>query len=175
MAGTQAENVLRHVGAAPFVIVGRSAGGNVAHLLAHRLEGMGRAAAALVLLDTYHITPDNSGKEWLLSLAAPPPQDTGRPAFPGDDTALAAVGAYNRIFLGWDPEPLTTPTLLVRALRPTPAMAAAHQDDWRTSWPSAHDVVDVPGDHRTMMREDAETTTSAIRTWIDARTKKRKK
>ncbi|MEH0532826.1 hypothetical protein QBA75_40045, partial [Streptomyces stelliscabiei] len=129
----------------------------------------------LVLLDTYHITPDNSGKEWLLSLAAPPPQAIGRPAVPGDDdTALAAVGAYNRIFLGWDPEPLTTPTLLVRALRPTPAMAVADQDEWRTSWPSAHDVVDVPGDHLTMMREDAETTTSAIRTWIDARTKQQR-
>ncbi|MFE7652029.1 type I polyketide synthase [Streptomyces bottropensis] len=172
LARTQAENVLRHVGDGPFVIVGRSAGGNAAHLIAHRLEGMGRAAAGLVLLDTYHITPDNSGKEWLLSLAAPPPQAIGRPAVPGDDdTALAAVGAYNRIFLGWDPEPLTTPTLLVRALRPTPAMAAAHQDEWRTSWPPAHDVVDVPGDHLTMMREDAETTTSAIRTWIDARTR----
>ncbi|MEH0631259.1 hypothetical protein [Streptomyces stelliscabiei] len=124
-----------------------------------------------MLLDTYHITPDNSGKEWLLSLAAPPPQAIGRPAVPAtDDTALAAVGAYNRIFLGWDPEPLTTPTLLVRALRPP-------RDGGRGPGRMA-DVVAVgprrrgrPGDHLTMMREDAETTTSAIRTWIDARTK----
>jgi acyl transferase domain-containing protein/thioesterase domain-containing protein/acyl carrier protein len=179
LARTQAESVLRHVGNGPFVVVGRSAGGNVAHLVAHRLETMGRAPAGLVLLDTYHITPDNSGKGWLLSLAAPPPQDsprqdTGEPVFTGDDdSALAAIGAYNRIFLGWDPEPVATPTLLVRALRPTPAMAAAADaDDWRTSWPAAHDVVDVPGDHLTMMREHAETTVSAIRTWIDARTTK---
>jgi thioesterase domain-containing protein len=179
LARTQAESVLRHVGNGPFVVVGRSAGGNVAHLVAHRLETMGRAPAGLVLLDTYHITPDNSGKDWLLSLAAPPQQDsprqdTGEPVFTGDDdSALAAIGAYNRIFLGWDPEPVATPTLLVRALRPTPAMAAAADaDDWRTSWPAAHDVVDVPGDHLTMMREHAETTVSAIRTWIDARTTK---
>jgi hypothetical protein len=32
--------------------------------------------------------------------------------------------------------------------------------------------VDVPGDHLTMMRDHAETTVSAIRTWIDARTAK---
>ncbi|WP_405504594.1 SDR family NAD(P)-dependent oxidoreductase [Streptomyces purpurascens] len=174
LARTQAENVLRHLGDAPFVVVGRSAGGNVAHLVAHQLENMGRAATGLVLLDTYHVTPENSGKDWLLSLAAPPPQDTGRPLFTGDeDSALAAIGAYNRIFLGWAPEPVATPTLLVRALRPTPAMAAsADADHWRTSWPAAHEVADVPGDHLTMMREHAETTASAIRTWIDARTTK---
>nr|WP_280641072.1 type I polyketide synthase [Streptomyces afghaniensis] len=179
LARTQAESVLRHVGDGPFVVVGRSAGGNVAHLVAHELENMGRVPAGLVLLDTYHITPDNSGKDWLLSLAAPPPgdsprQDTGQPFFTGDDdSALAAIGAYNRIFLGWDPEPVATPTLLVRALRPTPAMAAAADaDDWRTTWPAAHDVVDVPGDHLTMMQEHAETTATAIRTWLDARTTK---
>ncbi|MFE6617905.1 SDR family NAD(P)-dependent oxidoreductase [Streptomyces sp. NPDC057740] len=168
LARTQAESVLRHVGDGPFVVVGRSAGGNVAHLVARELEDMGRAPTGLVLLDTYHITPDNSGRDWLLSLAAPPPQDTGRPVLTrDDDTALAAIGAYNRIFLGWDPEPVTTPTLLVRALRPTPAMAAsADADDWRTSWPTEHDVVDVPGDHLTMMREHAETTASAVRAWI---------
>ncbi|MFJ8716280.1 SDR family NAD(P)-dependent oxidoreductase [Streptomyces violaceus] len=174
LARTQAENVLRHVGDGPLVVVGRSAGGNVAHLVAHHLENTGRAPTGLVLLDTYHITPENSAKDWLLSLAAPPPQDTGRPLFTGDDdSALAAIGAYNRIFLGWDPEPIATPTLLVRALRPTPAMAAsADTDHWRTSWPAAHDVADVPGDHLTMMQEHAETTASAIRTWIDARTTK---
>ncbi|MEY9996702.1 hypothetical protein ABIE67_008734 [Streptomyces sp. V4I8] len=52
-----------------------------------------------------------------------------------------------------------------------PAMAAsAEGDDWRTCWPTAHDVVDVPGDHLTMVQDHAETTVSAIRTWIDART-----
>ncbi|MDQ1014440.1 thioesterase domain-containing protein [Streptomyces afghaniensis] len=179
LARTQAESAVRHVGGGPFVVVGRSAGGNVAHVVAHELENMGRAPAGLVLLDTYHITPDNSGKDWLLSLAAPPPgdsgpQDTGQsPVAGNDDSALAAIGAYNRIFLGWAPEPVATPTLLVRAQRPTAAMAtSADADGWRTSWPAAHDVVDVPGDHRTMMEEHAETTASAIRTWIDARTAK---
>ncbi|MER7407943.1 type I polyketide synthase [Streptomyces sp. NPDC000070] len=174
LARTQAENVLRHVGDGPFVVVGRSAGGNVAHLVTYELENMGRAPTGLVLLDTYHVTPDNSDKDWLVSLGAPPPQDTGQLLSTGDDDGtLAAIGAYNRIFLGWDLEPVATPTLLVRAQRPTPAMAAAADaDDWRTSWPAAHDVVDVPGDHLTMMQEHAETTVSAIRTWVDARTAK---
>ncbi|MEU0384708.1 type I polyketide synthase [Streptomyces chartreusis] len=174
LARTQAESVLRHVRDGPVVIVGRSAGGNVAHLVARQLEDMGRAPAGLVLLDTYHITPDNSRTDWLLSLAAPLPHDTGQPLFTGsDDSTLAAIGAYNRIFLGWAPEPIAAPTLLVRAQRPTPAMAASADDaDWRTSWPAAHDVVEVSGDHLTMMQEHAETTASAIRAWIDARTAK---
>ncbi|MEU0220103.1 thioesterase domain-containing protein, partial [Streptomyces sp. NPDC006265] len=102
LARTQAENVLAHVGDGPLVLVGRSAGGNVAHLVAHHLERMGRAPVGVVLLDTYHITPDNHGEDWLLSLAVPPPQDSGRPLFSGDDdSAPAATGACNRIFLGW--------------------------------------------------------------------------
>jgi hypothetical protein len=85
------------------------------------------------------------------------------------------MGAYNRIFLGWEPEPVDTPTLLVCATEPTPAMAASadgRNGSWRASWPLPHDCVDVPGDHLTMMREHAGTTASAIRTWITSRTAK---
>ncbi|MEU3741458.1 type I polyketide synthase [Streptomyces sp. NPDC032198] len=183
LARAQTESVLRHAGDGPFVVVGRSAGGNVAHLVTHHLESVGRAPTGLVLLDTYRITPDNSGTDWLLSLAAPPPRVPGRSDLAtglptdltgDDDAALAAMGAYNRIFLDWTPEPVATPTLLIRASLPTPAMAAsADTDAWRTSWPAADDVVDVPGDHLTMMREHAETTASAIRDWLDGRTTKR--
>ncbi|WP_328766873.1 type I polyketide synthase [Streptomyces sp. NBC_00286] len=174
LARTHAESVLRHVGGKPFVIVGSSAGGNVAHAVAHHLESLGTAPAGLVLIDTYHINEDNTDKDWLVSLAAPAVQGLGQPAFAADDDgALAAMGAYNRIFLGWEPEPVDTPILLVRATQPAPAMTAstdARNGNWRTSWPLPHDCVDVPGDHLTMMREHAGTTASAIRTWIASRT-----
>ncbi|NGO41068.1 type I polyketide synthase [Streptomyces ureilyticus] len=174
LARTHAETVLRHVGDRPFVIVGGSAGGNVAHTVAHHLESIGMAPAGLVLIDTYHINADNTDKEWLVSLAAPAVQVLGQPSFAADDDGvLAAMGAYNRIFLGWEPEPVDTPTLLVRAMDPAPAMAASadgRNGNWRTSWPLPHDCVDVPGDHLTMMREHAGTTASAIRTWIAPRT-----
>ncbi|MER5216175.1 type I polyketide synthase [Streptomyces sp. NPDC002838] len=172
LARTHAETVLRHVGDRPFVIVGRSAGGNIAHEVTSCLESIGTAPTGLVLIDTYHVNEDTMDKDWLLSLGAPVSRNLAEPVVTGvDDSALAAIGAYYRVFLGWDPEPVDTPTLLVRPLEPTPAMAAAEDGDgWRTSWPVPHDVVDVPGDHLTMMREHAETTASAIRTWIDART-----
>ena len=77
------------------------------------------------------------------------------------------MGAYTRMFLDWEPEPVDTPTLLVRATEPTPQMAAgAAPDEWRTSWPLRHSRVDVPGDHLSFMQEHAGVTAHAVRSWI---------
>lgn len=161
LARTHAETVLRHVGDRPFVLVGASTGGAAAHAVTRELERLGTPPAGQILLDTYLIDEENSRKDWLLALpAAVAPRLY-------EDTGVAAMGAYTRIFMDWDPEPVATPTLLVRATRPTPEMAAGPgADRWRTSWPLPHEHVDVPGDHLTLLREDARTTASAVRTWI---------
>ncbi|MDG5802522.1 SDR family NAD(P)-dependent oxidoreductase [Streptomyces ossamyceticus] len=168
LARTHAETVLRLVGDRPFVVVGSSTGGAVAHLVTRRLEAMGAAPVGLVLLDTYRVDRDNRGTEWLLALpAALAPRLTGGPSTGDDDSAVAAMGAYTRMFLDWEPEPVATPTLLVRATEPTPRMAAgADGDGWRTSWPLPHDTVDVPGDHFSLTREHAPATVAAVRTWL---------
>ncbi|MFF3374985.1 SDR family NAD(P)-dependent oxidoreductase [Streptomyces sp. NPDC002680] len=170
LARTHAETVLRHVGDRPFVIVGVSTGGAVAHAVTRRLEALGSPPVGQVLLDTYLINDGNSDKDWLLSLPAVIAPRLGGNQFTGDeDTGVAALGAYTRMFLDWEPEPVDTPTLLVRATRPTPAMAAgAAPDEWRTSWPLPHTRADVPGDHFSFMREHTRTTAAAIRTWIDS-------
>ncbi|MEU9455872.1 type I polyketide synthase [Streptomyces sp. NPDC048277] len=171
LARTHAETVVRYVGGRPFVIAGVSTGGAVAHVVTRRLEAMGSAPLGQVLLDTYLIGDGNSAEDWLLSLPAviAPRLDGGE--FSGDeDSGLAAMGAYTRMFLGWVPEPVDTPTLLVRATRPTPEMAAgAGPDEWRTSWPLPHTSVDVPGDHFSFMREHARSTAAAVRAWLDSR------
>lgn len=161
LARTHAETVLRHVGDRPFVLVGASTGGATAHAVTRELERLGTPPAGQILLDTYLIDEENSRKDWLLALpAAVAPRLY-------EDTGVAAMGAYTRIFMDWDPEPVATPTLLVRATRPTPEMAAGPEaDHWRTMWPLPHEQVDVPGDHLTLLREDARTTASAARTWI---------
>ncbi|WP_405957178.1 type I polyketide synthase [Streptomyces phaeochromogenes] len=161
LARTHAETVLRHVGERPFVLVGASTGGAAAHAVTRELERLGTPPAGQILLDTYLIDEESSRKDWLLALpAAVAPRLY-------EDTGVAAMGAYTRIFMDWDPEPVETPTLLVRATRPTPEMAAGPDADrWRTSWPLPHEHVDVPGDHLTLLREDARTTASAVRTWI---------
>ncbi|WTP61380.1 type I polyketide synthase [Streptomyces phaeochromogenes] len=161
LARTHAETVLRHVGDRPFVLVGASTGGAAAHAVTRELERLGTPPAGQILLDTYLIDEENSRKDWLLALpAAVAPRLY-------EDTGVAAMGAYTRIFMDWDPEPVETPTLLVRATHPTPEMAAGPDADrWRTSWPLPHESADVPGDHLTLLRENARTTASAVRTWI---------
>ncbi|WP_210584801.1 type I polyketide synthase [Streptomyces sp. GESEQ-35] len=171
LAHTHAETVLRHVGGRPFVVVGMSGGGAVAHTVTRRLEALGTAPAGQVLLDTYLIGDGNGDKDWLLSLpaSAVAPRLAGNDCTGDEDNGVAALGAYTRMFLGWDPEPVGTPTLLVRATEPTPEMAAsAGPDGWRTSWPLPHERVDVPGDHVSFMRDHAHTTVAAVRSWIDS-------
>ncbi len=168
LARVHAETVLREVGDRPFVLVGSSTGGAVTHVVTRQLEAMGSAPVGQVLLDTYLVDRDNGSTDWLPALpAALLPRLTGGPSTGDDDSALAAMGAYTRMFLDWRPEPVRTPTLLVRATRPTPEMSAgADGDDWRTSWPLPHDVVDVPGDHFSLNREHAPATVTAIQAWL---------
>ena len=170
LALTHAESVLRHVGGRPLVVVGVSTGGAVAHAVTRRLEALGAAPVGQVLLDTYLVNDGNSDKDWLLSLPAVIAPRLGGTEFAADeDAGVAALGAYTRMFLGWNPEPVGTPTLLVRATRPTAEMAAsAGPDEWRTSWPLPHTRVDVPGDHFSFMQEHARTTVAALRAWIDS-------
>ena len=168
LARTHAETVLRHVGDRPFVVVGVCTGGAAAHTVTRRLEAMGSAPVGQILLDTYLIGEGNSDKDWLLSLPAVIAPRLGGDQFTGDeDSGVAALGAYTRMFLGWEPEPVDTPTLLVRAMEPTPAMAAgADPDEWPTSWPLPHTVVDVPGDHVSFLQDHAASTAAAARSWI---------
>jgi hypothetical protein len=37
--------------------------------------------------------------------------------------------------------------------------------DWAASWPLPHEVMEVPGDHFTMLEDHSETTAAVIRTW----------
>ncbi|WP_257027495.1 MULTISPECIES: hypothetical protein [unclassified Streptomyces] len=41
--------------------------------------------------------------------------------------------------------------------------ASVAGDAWRVSWPSAHDMLDVPGEHLTMTREHADTAAAGVR------------
>ncbi|MGC9501120.1 type I polyketide synthase, partial [Streptomyces sp. WG7] len=160
----QAEAVLRNTGGEPFVLLGHSSGGMLAHAVAARLEGAGTRPEAVVLIDIYSHDDDALvGLQPGLGQGIAERQDSYVPV---DDTRLLAMGAYFRLFAGWKPTPVTSPTLLVRAgerffdwFRPT-------DGDWRSYWDLEHTAVDVEGDHFTMMEQHAATTTRAVEDWL---------
>jgi acyl transferase domain-containing protein/acyl-CoA synthetase (AMP-forming)/AMP-acid ligase II/thioesterase domain-containing protein len=166
LAALHADTALRLMGDRPFALVGRSTAGAVAHVVAAELERRGVAPAGLVLIDTYHVTDDLLSEEWLLGLPARAALTLGT-AFDTavEEGAIAAMGAYVRLFGGWQPEQTTTPTLLVRATEPA-AELAAKPGDWRVAWSRPHETVDMPGDHFTVLEEHAATTADAVRAWL---------
>ncbi|MFJ9431544.1 type I polyketide synthase [Streptomyces sp. NPDC101490] len=147
-------------GDGPPVLLGRSAGGWVAHAVAERLEAEGTPPAAVVLLDTY--PPDHGDRGERLSAMT---SDMLRRAaeFASDSTGrLTAMAGYFELFGGWRPARLTCPTLYVRARDPLPGTAPA------PAWALPHTEVTVPGDHFTMLEEHARTTALAVHRWLTA-------
>ncbi|MEW9532106.1 SDR family NAD(P)-dependent oxidoreductase [Microbispora sp. NPDC049125] len=138
----------------PAVLLGHSSGGVLAHAVAARLEAENRPVAGVVLLDTYE--PGALGgllptlMAGLLERA-----DVGAPL---DDERLTAMGAYLRLFADWTPEPISAPTLLVGAAEP--------MEGRKAGWRMPHAGAEVPGNHFTLMEDNAEKTAAAVEEWL---------
>ncbi|MFG1846887.1 SDR family NAD(P)-dependent oxidoreductase [Micromonospora carbonacea] len=159
----QADAVLAHCAGGPFVLVGHSAGANMAHALTVRLEARGADPAALVLMDIY--TPAAPGamgvwREEMLAWVAE------RSVVPVDDTRLTAMGAYHRLLLDWAPRPTRAPVLHLYAGEPAGAWPDPRQD-WRSRFDGAHTSAEVPGTHFSMMTEHAPVTAATVHKWLD--------
>ncbi|MBO1414199.1 type I polyketide synthase [Streptomyces sp. FH025] len=156
-----AESVRRSVGDGPFVLLGYSSGGVLAHATATLLEAGGHTPQAVVLLDSY-LPADQalsvSGSSLMNGMAA----RLGDFA-PVDDVRLTAMGGYLGLMAGWQPEPLRAPVLLVRPAEPVDGVAP--ESDWRSSWPQAQEA-EVPGDHFSMIEEQAPAAARAVQDWL---------
>nr|WP_234365959.1 type I polyketide synthase [Streptomyces albireticuli] len=160
----QADALLEHAAGAPFALAGHSAGANIAHALADRLEARGTGPTAVVLMDVYR--PEDPGamgvwRDDLLRWALE------RSPVPLAEHRLTAMAAYHRLLLGTRLTPLRAPVLLVRAgepMRPWPEDGG--HGDWRSDVPFARTVLDVPGNHFTMLTEHAARTASAVHDWL---------
>nr|AAC38064.1 PKS module 4 [Streptomyces hygroscopicus] len=160
LVGMHARSVLDHVGDEPYVLVGRSLGGTVAHAVTSELERLGRGPRGLVLIDTYPLDASRA-QEWLLGLPARAAVEEGAP----DDAALLAMGAYLRAFADWTRYAVTTPPLFLRPGRPTPAMP--RKDGWQATWPLPHDLIEVAGDHFTVLTDEVADTAEALLGWLE--------
>jgi hypothetical protein len=145
MVDAHAEAALDCARGEPFALVGYSAGGWVASAVAQHLERLGVDVAAVALLDTYF--PDSE-----LPLIH---GELTKGMFAREDTIgtighvrWTAMGGYIRLFERFEPRATAAPTLLVRATDPMPGSPT---EIWRHHPPFPMHVVDVPGDHFTLM------------------------
>ena len=157
-----AEAVLTHAAGRKFVLFGHSAGAIVAHALTRRLEAGGDCPAGLVLGDLY-LPGDTTMSGWdsELSQGAFAREDE---YVPMDDLRLTAMAWYARLFWLWQPAAVEAPTLLVRASEPLGPVPEGQ--DWQSSFPGAESVVDVAGNHFSMVGDHAPATALAVDSWI---------
>ncbi len=159
LAEVQAEAVSRLELDSGYVLMGHSSGGWVANAVAGRLEAAGAEPEAVVLLDTF--LPQSAIVRQLLPSMLESVNEAGGDEAATDDARLTALGGYNKIFASWSPSQLVAPTLMVRA-----AEGAESEGD-EPSWGPAYREIEVPGNHFTIVNEQAVTTALAIQDAIE--------
>ncbi|WP_371627549.1 alpha/beta fold hydrolase [Streptomyces sp. NBC_01116] len=159
----QATTLLRELPGRTLVLVGSSSGGTLAHGVAAALEQRGGGPAAVVLLDTY--LSDNQGITQFNDVLLGGMFAREDRAAPMDGTRLTAMGGYFRLLDDWNPPAVRAPLLVVRASTPL-GRPSAEAGDWRSSWAGADTVVDVPGDHFSIMEQHVATTGDAVADWL---------
>ncbi|MFB8003815.1 SDR family NAD(P)-dependent oxidoreductase [Nocardia sp. NPDC056000] len=163
------EALIEVVGDRPFVVLGRSMGGCVAHAVTAALESEGRAPRGLLLVDSYPVEAAlEPGMEWWTgAMIGGMLARVDRFDLAVQDERLTTMGTYNRVFLDWRATPVRTPIHLLRSDTPLPGTRTDGPRDWRAFWPVPHSTADIPGDHFTVLEEDATSTARALRAWID--------
>ncbi|QLH27515.1 alpha/beta fold hydrolase [Streptomyces sp. Rer75] len=155
------------VGERPYVLLGHSAGGLLGYAIAMRAEQAGLAPAAVVLIDTFHghghfSTDTVNG---MMDALFAREHILGPDALSG--VRLTAMGRYHTLIDQCTVAPIACPTLLLRAESPMPHQdSGCDGDEWRPIWPFPHTAVTTPGDHFTLMEDNAAVTTGAIERWL---------
>ncbi|RYJ21850.1 polyketide synthase type I [Streptomyces sp. L-9-10] len=165
LVAAQAAAVRACAGDEPFVLLGHSAGGWVAHAVAGELESAGLIPSAVVLIDTY--PGEESGRLGgrggdgpALSAMTAGMLDKAAQFASAEADRLTAMAGYLELYAGWKPAALTAPTLYVRAGDRLPGIEAAEP------WSLPHSEITVPGDHFTVLEDHSRTTALAIDTWL---------
>ena len=160
-----AEAATRALPEQPLALLGYSSGGWFAHAVAERLEARGLRPRAVVLLDSLSL----KGERWEKVRAPLRNMAMNERSFAlATDDQLTAMAAYLRIFDGWKPNPIATPIVVVRARDCIPEWEGERLTDdfWRGSWDLPHEILEVPGDHFTLVNQDAHTTAQALYEWL---------
>ncbi len=161
------EGVLHAAGGEPFVLLGYSSGGLLAHAVAAGLEAAGVRPAGVVLLDTYRVSEDNVGP--LQQLVAGLLEKES--AFGGFHSArLSGMMRYGELLAGLPLRQIDAPVLFVQCLQsffPDSGDGSPESDSWRaTSWDPSHTVRTVQANHFDIVEDKAATTAQVIEEWL---------
>ncbi|AVV44101.1 polyketide synthase [Streptomyces sp. P3] len=171
VADLHADAVRRIAGDVAPVLLGSSSGGILALSAARRMQERGAPPAAVVLLDTYMPRADSPFLRFSRQMLSGMFERESMFAHM-DSARLTAMSWYVAMIGEWEPGPLECPVLLVRSSEPpVPAEPGEEMrpEEWQTSWHRAHTVLDVPGNHFTMMEDHARSTAGVTDGWLAAR------
>ncbi len=147
----------------PAVLIGIGSGGALAYGIASHLESMGLPVAAVVLMDTYPFRSATYDENHMYAVYGKMFEDSKLRRYL-TDTRVTAMAWYARLFMDWELPEISAPTLLVQPSDPMPDMS--RDGEWRSHWPHPHHTIEVPGNHWSMMIEDAGSTARAVETWL---------
>nr|WP_024802963.1 type I polyketide synthase [Nocardia sp. BMG51109] len=157
------QSVRRAVGAAPFVLIGHSIGGVIAHSLAARFEQAGDAPVGLVMIDTP--TPEGGVETTNQVFATVMAEILGRGGLGTavDDSSWLTMGAYLGLIAERPSTRIGAPALLIRA---TVALDGGESPpDWPV-WGVHDDQVEIAADHFALIDTAVTATAEAVERWI---------
>jgi acyl transferase domain-containing protein len=152
---------------APVVLTGHSTGGALAYAVAQRLQELGRPAAALVMVDSYHpsqtaFATSEDRETQAIGLAVLGRLAGGESGLALDDIRVTATVAYLRLLAELEVKPLDCPVLLLTAADPLLPGA----DAWRAQWEVPHEAIEIPGSHLTVLDTEVTSTAAVIESWL---------
>jgi thioesterase domain-containing protein/acyl carrier protein len=159
------DSIRRAVGDAPFVLVGYSIGGVIAHSIAARLEDAGAAPVGIVMIDT----PTPEGEEEnnrVFSLVMTEILEREHEAISIDDANWLAMGTYMRLMAGHRPARIAAPILAIRAGEP---LGQGNDAPGWPAWDVSDDQVEIAANHFAIIKAAAAATADATERWLKDR------